>query len=275
MSKFKFLPIVFPVLLFFINSCGVSNEEKERVAAVTCSVIEESIMLDASFRVEKINDAREKLKLPPFLDGDDEIQRSVKFDTCKMLVLNDENYTKKTDMLEIDFNIELKRLAKEKAEREAEAERNRLEKLAEAERIRKERLMAEYEEKKDEISKKADDICFNVKYSEAMWLVNSILGGNEASEEKKQKVLIKPLLDEGASEVIAKEIISAIDIWHVLNTKKEEESLKGKMLNCMYDALPKECSSIPKIALEQKYFPERLDELIKIQEAADECSYYP
>ena len=275
MSKFKLLTIIFPLLILFVNSCGVSNEEKERVAAVTCSVIEESIMLNASFRVEKMNDAREKLKLPPFLDGDDEIQRSIKFDTCKMLVINDENYKQKTDILESEFNIELERLAKEKAEREAEAKRKRLEKLAEAERIRKESLMAEYEEKKDEISKKADDICFSVKYSEAMWLINSYLGGNEASEEKKQKVLIKPLLDEGVSEVIAKEIVSAVDIWHILDKKKEEDSLKGKMLNCMYDALPKECSSIPKIALEQKFFPERLDELIKIQEAADECSYYP
>ena len=275
MSKLKLLPIIFPVLLLSINSCGVSNEEKERVAAVTCSVIEESIMLDASFRVEKMNDAREKLNLPPFLDGDEEIQRSIKFETCKMLVLNDANYKQKTDMLESDFNIELIRLAKEKAEREAEAERKRLEALAEAERIRKENLMAEYEENKDEISKKSDDICSSVKYSDAMWAVQQIISGNVVSEDKKEKVLIKPLLDEGVSEVIAKEIVAAVDIWHMLNTKKEEDSLKGKMLNCMYDALPKECSTIPKIALEQKYFPERLDELIKIQEAADECSYYP
>lgn len=275
MSKLKLLPVIFPVLLLSINSCGVSNEEKERVAAVTCSVIEESIMLDASFRVEKMNDAREKLKLPPFLDGDEEIQRSIKFDTCKMLVLNDANYKQKTDMLESDFNIELIRLAKEKAEREAEAERKRLEALAEAEKIRKENLMAEYEENKDEISKKSDDICLSVKYSDAMWAVQQVISGNVVSEDKKEKVLIKPLLDEGVSEVIAKEIIAAVDIWHILNKKKEEDSLKGKMLNCMYDALPKECSTIPKIALEQKYFPERLDELIKIQEAADECSYYP
>ena len=125
----KFLALL---LLLGIVGCGPSSEEKERIAAVTCSIIKETKNFQSSERVEKINEAREKIKLPPYLDGDEEIIRSLNFNTCELLVKNDESYFEKTNQLEKLFYAELERLA---AEKKAEEERLAAEKKAEEERL--------------------------------------------------------------------------------------------------------------------------------------------
>lgn len=108
------------LLVFGIVGCGPSSEEKERIAAVTCSIIKETKNFQSLERVEKINEAREKIKLPPYLDGDEEIIRSINFNTCELLVKNDKSYFKKTNELEKSYYAELERLA---AEKKAEEER--------------------------------------------------------------------------------------------------------------------------------------------------------
>ena len=108
------------LLLFGTVGCGPSSDEKERIAAVTCSIIKETKNFESSVRVEKINEAREKIKLPPYLDGDEEIIRSINFNTCELLVKNDESYFEKTNELEKSYYAELERLA---AEKKAEEER--------------------------------------------------------------------------------------------------------------------------------------------------------
>ena len=151
MKKFTIISIIF----IFISSCGISNEEKERVASVTCSIIQETKNLESSLRVEKVNEAREKIKLPPYLDGDDEIKRSIQFDTCKLLITNDEFYFDKTNQLEKDF---LKEQARLKAEQEALRERVEAEQKAKAQRIaaefiaEKERIAAEEKAEKERIA---------------------------------------------------------------------------------------------------------------------------
>ena len=137
----KFLALL---LLFVIVGCGPSSDEKERIASVTCSIIKETNDFQSSERVEKINEAREKIKLPPYLDGDEEIIRSINFNTCELLVKNDESYFEKTNELEKSYYAELERLAAEKkAEEErqailAEQERERLGILKEQQRLKEE-----------------------------------------------------------------------------------------------------------------------------------------
>ena len=64
--------------------------ERQRVAAVTCAVIDETDLYQAVFRVEKINEAREKLGSDPFLNGDGVILESLAADLCEELVLNND-----------------------------------------------------------------------------------------------------------------------------------------------------------------------------------------
>lgn len=102
-------------LIFGIVGCSPSVQEKERIASVTCSIIKETLDFQSSERVEKINEAREKIKLPPYLDGDEEILRSIEFNTCELLVKNDETYYEKTNQIEESFEA----IAKEQREARA------------------------------------------------------------------------------------------------------------------------------------------------------------
>ena len=102
-------------LVFGIVGCSPSVQEKERIASVTCSIIKETLDFQSSERVEKINEAREKIKLPPYLDGDEEILRSIEFNTCELLVKNDETYYEKTNQIEESFKAIAKELEKAEA----------------------------------------------------------------------------------------------------------------------------------------------------------------
>jgi FKBP-type peptidyl-prolyl cis-trans isomerase FkpA len=77
--------------LFLLASCGQSQMDREKTAAVTCSIMSETRNMDAAVRVREINNAREKIGGKPFLRGDDEIKTSLKFGLCERLVLDD-NY---------------------------------------------------------------------------------------------------------------------------------------------------------------------------------------
>ena len=99
--------------LLMASGCGISETEKNNIASVTCSILKETKMLDSAIRVEKVNEAREKLKSTPYLDGDEEIVRSLAFGTCDLLVKNDANYQTITESKEQTF-IEEARLAQEK-----------------------------------------------------------------------------------------------------------------------------------------------------------------
>ena len=72
------LPEMKNYLVIFLTltliACGPSQEEKEKIAAVSCAVMSETRNMDAAIRVEKINEARDKIGGEPFLRGDDAIK---------------------------------------------------------------------------------------------------------------------------------------------------------------------------------------------------------
>ena len=81
------------IILSFVilASCGVSQEEKTNISAVTCSIMAETRNMDGAVRVREMNNAREKIGGEPFLGGDDAIQEAFAWGLCQELVLN-ENY---------------------------------------------------------------------------------------------------------------------------------------------------------------------------------------
>jgi len=152
--------ILFVLSLFVLASCGPSAEEKRqvemeiqrieqeaseklaqekaiRIAAVTCSIMGETRNMDAAVRVEKMNDAREKIGGEPFLRGDSAIQEAFEWGLCLRLVLN-ENYDETLQPLK-DAKRERERIAAEEqriaAEKRAEEQRIAAEKRAEEQRI--------------------------------------------------------------------------------------------------------------------------------------------
>jgi hypothetical protein len=75
--------------LVLLTSCGLSQEEKKNIAAVTCSVMSETGNMDAAERIREMNDARDKIGGEPFLRGDDAIQEALEYGLCQELVLNE------------------------------------------------------------------------------------------------------------------------------------------------------------------------------------------
>ena len=110
--------------------CGPSQEEKQKIAAVTCSIMGETRNMDAAVRVREMNEAREKIGGEPFLSGDDAIKEAFEFGLCQELVLN-ENYYESLQPLK-DAMRERERIA---AEKRAEEARIAAEKRAEEQRI--------------------------------------------------------------------------------------------------------------------------------------------
>jgi antitoxin component YwqK of YwqJK toxin-antitoxin module len=127
--------------LVLLTACGPSQEDKETIAAVTCSIIGETRGMDAAIRVREMNEARVKIGGEPFLGGDDAIKESLEWGLCQKLVLN-ESYDETLQPLK-DAKQERERVAAEKraeenriaAEKRAEEERIASEKRAEEERI--------------------------------------------------------------------------------------------------------------------------------------------
>jgi len=127
------LKISFSIIsLILITACGPSQQEKENIAAVTCSIMSETKNIDAAIRVREINNAREKISKGPFLRGDEAIKEAFKYGLCKELVLS-ESY---------DETLQLLKDAKKERER-IEAERLAEERIIESKRLAYERGIAE------------------------------------------------------------------------------------------------------------------------------------
>ena len=113
-------------IALLLNGCGQSQDEKEKIAAVTCAIMVESRNMDASIRVEKLNEARDKIGGEPFLDGDDAIKEAFEYGLCQELVLN-ETYDQSLQYL--------KEAERDRERAERERERVAAEKRAEEQRI--------------------------------------------------------------------------------------------------------------------------------------------
>lgn len=70
------LSTILVLLTFVLVGCGMSQQERQNIAALTCSVMGESFNIDRVFRINQINAAREKLGESPYVGGDDGIQQS-------------------------------------------------------------------------------------------------------------------------------------------------------------------------------------------------------
>ena len=127
----KLILILGTVLI--VSGCGPSQEERKKVSAVTCSIMGETRNMDAAVRVEKMNDAREKIGGEPFLSGDDAIKEALEFGLCQELVLN-ETYDESLQSLKA-AKREIERIAAEKRaeEQRIAAEEQRI--AAEKQRI--------------------------------------------------------------------------------------------------------------------------------------------
>jgi len=112
--------------LVLLASCGPSQEDKRNVAAVTCSIMGETRNMDAAVRVEKINDARQKIGGEPFLRGDDAIKESFEYGLCQELVLNEWN----------EGNFSMSYDEKLQSRKDAEREIARIDREAQAEEQR-------------------------------------------------------------------------------------------------------------------------------------------
>ncbi len=101
------------IILSFVllASCGVSQEEKKNIAAVTCSIMGETRNMDSAVRVREMNNAREKIGGEAFLDGDDAIQEAFEWGLCQELVLG--TYDEKLQSLK-DAKQERERIADSK-----------------------------------------------------------------------------------------------------------------------------------------------------------------
>ena len=114
------------LIAIFLTACGPSPEEKKNIAAVTCSIMGETRNMDSAVRIEKMNNAREKIGGEPFLDGDYVIKESFEYRLCQELVLN-ENYNERLQSRK-DAQREKARLAEEERaeERMIAAKKKRL-----------------------------------------------------------------------------------------------------------------------------------------------------
>ena len=88
----RFSISIIVAMTLLLTGCGQSQDEKEKIASVSCAIMSESRNMDASIRVEKINEARDDIGGEPFLDGDDAIKEAFEYGLCQELVLNETYY---------------------------------------------------------------------------------------------------------------------------------------------------------------------------------------
>ena len=98
------------LILLIISSCGLSSKDKDEIATITCNILSESRMMDAAFRIQEINKARETLGEDRFLLGDTLIVQAISFDLCKELVLNNPNFIEILEKKKDSVNAEIKRV---------------------------------------------------------------------------------------------------------------------------------------------------------------------
>jgi hypothetical protein len=105
----------------FLISCGPSEKERSRIAAVTCAEIEATRNFESAKRVKLINEARGKLDAEPMLRGDTTIRSAVNYDICETLVMSDEEFDAALNVI-----LELQREAAERAAKRKEENRRKL-----------------------------------------------------------------------------------------------------------------------------------------------------
>ena len=146
-------------IALFVLSASVFGGE--RVASITCAVISETTLNQSAYRVKEVNEARSKLNLDPYLEGDDEILQAIKLNLCNLLIMDYDEYKKESELLiraeekEIERKYEEQRKKREEERKKMEEERQRKKKqLEERQRAIKVEEEAKRAEEKNKILQK-------------------------------------------------------------------------------------------------------------------------
>ena len=191
----------------FLTACGPSSDEKKNIAAVTCSIMGETRNMDAAVRVEKMNDAREKIGEEPFLGGDSKIKESFEYGLCQELVLNENYYEKLSPFLEAEREREqaTAELARIEREKQAELARIKREQQADLARIAEERRVKDkdlYKKLKAEGKQVSVDTNGNIEMARTM--KNNLLHGELTRFHKNGQPMLKVVYEKGKKEGVQK-----------------------------------------------------------------------
>jgi hypothetical protein len=123
---------LFLLTAIFLTACGPSQVEKQEITIITCNIMGESRDMDGALRIKEINAAREKMRESAFLETDDAITASIKYDLCPELVLNDPEYGKKlADAIKVErAMLESLKIEEQKHKEAAEIEAERLKQIS-------------------------------------------------------------------------------------------------------------------------------------------------
>jgi len=90
--------LAFIMTLLLVSGCGPSNEEKLQIATIACNIIGSTRMMDASERIREVNSVREEIGESPFLEDDILIQKAIRYDMCKDLVVNANEFIERIEL---------------------------------------------------------------------------------------------------------------------------------------------------------------------------------
>jgi len=194
--------------IILLTACGPSQEEKENIAAVTCSIMSETRNMDSAVRVEKMNNAREKIGGEPFLDGDSAIKESFEYGLCQELVLNEKTYDEKLQSRK-DAQRERERIASEKRFEEARIEREKRDEEARIEREKQAELARTADQRRskdkelfkkliEEGKKVSLDPDGNIELVRSM--KNDVLHGELQRFHRNGKLMFKVMYENGKKE---------------------------------------------------------------------------
>ena len=134
-------------LLLFAPLVEANPTTKDRVASITCAIISETTLNQSAYRVKEVNEARSKLNLDPYLEGDQEILFSIRNDLCNLLILDFEKYKESKIQREKQIEEALERERIEKKRQREELQRESQRKKAELERELQQQEEKEREER--------------------------------------------------------------------------------------------------------------------------------
>jgi hypothetical protein len=220
------LILVLPLL--FCIGCAPDKAEIQRVSTTTCSIMKESSPSDRVARVKLINEAREKLKIKPFTEGDSEILTSIKWGTCELLVSDSPSYKTKTKEHEDEYSKKMQEIA------------------AEAEKLAAD-LKAQLEVERERINKASTVLCITAEV-----ITIGRLFGSRTDKEVDAKV--KSLFtDEGVTDDSAKHARNLILIRQSVDKEAKSTNFLSSEANCINRVLPETCEVIAFAALAEPY----------------------
>lgn len=110
----------------FLIGCGPSFEEKQNIAKITCNLLGETRVVESVFRIQLMNEAREEVGGNPFIFSDDVIKESISYGLCEELVLDDQDYLNKLNLIkEIESVRKEEEFKRERDERIAKEEKEK------------------------------------------------------------------------------------------------------------------------------------------------------